>query len=201
MNNEKEMMDNSEEMKLNDSADVTIDASEQSGKEPVGNETVEKELAEWKDKFFRKSAEFENYKRRTEIEMAGLIKYGGQQIAVKILPVLDDLERSLAHVTETPENSKLVQGITLVHEKFVKVLKEQGIEKFISAGKPFDVNFHDALIQHETKEVPAHTVLQEILAGYMYKDKILRHAQVIVSSYPEDSSAAEATGQQESEGN
>lgn len=154
-------------------------------------QAAETEVADLKDKFFRKAAEFENYKRRTEQEQITLIKYGGEQLATKILPVIDDLDRSLQHANETTDIKKLIEGVTLIYDKFIKILGEQGIKKFESVGLPFDVTFHDAILQQISAEHPANTVLHEVLAGYMYKDKVLRHAQVIVSSEPEENAPAQ----------
>lgn len=147
---------------------------------------AEAEIAEMKDKFIRKSAEFENYKRRTELEQTSLIKYGGELLAMKILPVIDDFDRSQQHVNEATDLQKVVQGLTLIMEKLVKILGEQGIRKFESEGHQFDVTFHDAVLQQVSAKYPGNTVLQEVLSGYMFKDKVIRHAQVIVSSEPED---------------
>ncbi len=69
----------------------------------------------------------------------------------------------------------------LVYDKLIKILDEQGVMKFDSVGKPFNVNYHDALMQIKDDTVPAHTVVEEIEKGYMYKDKVIRHAKVIVS--------------------
>jgi molecular chaperone GrpE len=146
----------------------------------------EQELTSWKDKYIRKVAEFDNYKRRTDQEQSLLFRYAGEQIAVRILPVLDDIERSLQHVNEAGDPVKVLEGVQLIYDKFVKILTEQGITKFEAVGQPFSVELHDALYQQPSAEVPDQTVLQEIEAGYKYKDKVIRHAKVIVSSAPEE---------------
>lgn len=159
-------------------------------------EKLEAERDEMKDKFIRKVAEFDNYKRRTEQEQQNLFRYAGEQIAVKILPVVDDLERSLQHADDTTDIKTFVQGVQMIYDKFVKILNDQGIAKMQSVGTTFNVAFHDALMQMPSDQAAPNTVLQEVLPGYLYKDKVLRHAQVIVSAESE-----ETTTDTQNEGN
>ena len=143
---------------------------------------LESLVKEWQDKFLRKAAEFENYKRRADNDQINLINYAAESMIVKLLPVVDDFERSLAHIGETNNNNKaIVEGIKLVYEKLMKVLSDQGVKKMEVKGEPFNVDFHDALLQRKDDSVPPHTVLEEIETGYLYRDKVIRHAKVIVS--------------------
>ncbi len=149
---------------------------------------LEEEKKDANDAFLRKAAEFENYKRRTDAEQMNLLKYAAEPFILKILPVFDDLERSLNHISEEKNREAIEKGLRLVHDKFRKVLEEQGVEKIKSKGEPFDFNYHEALMQQVAEDVPAHTVLEEIEPGYVYKDKVLKHAKVIVSQQPADNS-------------
>lgn len=145
-------------------------------------EELEKEANEWKEKFLRKAAEFENYKRRTENDQLNLLNYAAESFIKKILPIVDDFERSLEHINDSNDYEKLKEGVQLIYNKLVKVLDEQGVKKIEALGKPFDVHYHEALMQKADNSVPAHTVLEELEKGYMYKDKVIRHAKVVVSS-------------------
>lgn len=145
-------------------------------------EELEKESNEWKEKFLRKAAEFENYKRRTENDQLNLVNYAAESFIKKILPIVDDFERSLEHINDSNDYEKLKEGVQLIYNKLVKVLDEQGVKKIEAVGKPFDVHFHEALMQKADNSVPAHTVLEELEKGYVYKDKVIRHAKVVVSS-------------------
>ncbi|MGQ9643191.1 MAG: nucleotide exchange factor GrpE [Ignavibacterium sp.] len=145
-------------------------------------EELEKESNEWKEKFLRKAAEFENYKRRTENDQLNLLNYAAESFIKKILPIVDDFERSLEHINDSNDYEKLKEGVQLIYNKLVKVLDEQGVKKIEALGKPFDVHYHEALMQKADNSVPAHTVLEELEKGYMYKDKVIRHAKVVVSS-------------------
>lgn len=142
---------------------------------------LETQIKELEDKFLRKVAEFENYKRRAENDQFNLITYGAESFIVKLLPVIDDLERSLQHIDTANDSESIKKGIKLVYEKLVKVLEEQGVKKMESVGKPFNVDYHDALMQRKDENVEAHTVLEEIEPGYIYREKVIRHAKVIVS--------------------
>jgi molecular chaperone GrpE len=149
---------------------------------------LEARVKEWNDMFLRKAAEFENYKRRTENDQFNLINYAAESFIVKLLPIVDDFERSMEHIDDIDNNKAVKEGIKLVYEKLLKLLNEQGVKKMTAKGEPFNVDFHDALMQKKDDSVPPHTVLEEVEAGYLYRDKVIRHAKVIVSeeSTPDD---------------
>ncbi len=157
---------------------------------------LENEISNLKDQLLRKAAEFENYKRRTENDQLNLIKYSAESFIIKLLPVVDDFERSLLHIENTKDSEAIKKGIKLVYDKLIKILTDQGVNKIEAKGTPFNVEFHDALLQKKDDKVPPHTVLEEVETGYMYKDRVIRHSKVIVS----DESSGE-TGNSEKENN
>ena len=142
---------------------------------------LENEIADLKDKLLRKAAEFENYKRRTENDQLNLLKYSAESFIVKLLPVVDDFERSIDHMDSATDVKSIKEGVMLIYNKLMKILSEQGVEKIEAIGKPFDVEYHEAMLQRKAENVEPHTVLDEIEKGYMYKDKVIRHSKVIVS--------------------
>jgi len=142
---------------------------------------LENEVEELKDKVLRKSAEFENYKRRTENDQLNLLTYAAESFISKLLPIIDDFERSMKHIDSVNDNDSVKEGMGLIYDKFVKLLDEQGVKKMESKGKSFDVNYHEAIMQQKADNFPPHTVIDELECGYMYKDKVIRHAKVIVS--------------------
>jgi len=162
----------------------TVELSESEIAENKINE-LELQVKELNDRLLRKAAEFENYKRRTENDQLNLLSYAAESFITRLLPVVDDFERTLQHIDDI-NNDSIKTGIKLVYEKLLKILNDQGVRKMESVGKPFNVNEHDALMQRKDESVPPHTVLEEIEKGYLYKDKVIRHAKVIVS---EESSA------------
>jgi len=189
MSKHKEKDESSEEMNENINDEQEINAEV-----PVENQTsfqsenleekinaLEQELNKYKELALRKAAEFENYKRRTENDQLNLLKYAAESLIIKLLPTVDDLERSLEHMTEETDVQKIKEGIQLVYNKFVKTLDEQGVKKMESVGKPFSVEFHEALMQRADDSVPPHTVIDELETGYIFKERVIRHAKVIVS--------------------
>jgi molecular chaperone GrpE len=167
-----------------------------SSKEKI--EQLEKELQDYKDKLLRRAAEFENYKRRTENDQLNLLKYSAETFIIKLLPVVDDFERSLQHLDTAKDIESLKQGIQLIYDKFMKIINDQGVAKIEAVGKPFDVQYHEAMLQRKEKDAAPHTVLDEIEKGYMYKDRVIRHSKVIVS---EDTNEETETSKSNSKNN
>lgn len=182
-NTKDEMDEMKKETEVSEENDVNEEAVENN--EEISAEDklkeIEAENKKLKDEFLRKAAEFENYKRRTENDQMNIIKYAAEGFIMKILPVYNDIERSLSHVDDESNYASFVEGMKLVFDKFKKTLDEQGVKKIEAKGQPFDFNYHEALMQQPAKNVEPHTVLEEIEPGYTYKDKVIKHAKVIVS--------------------
>lgn len=155
-------------------------------------EELENEINNYKDKLLRKAAEFENYKRRTENDQLNLLKYAAESFIIKLLPVVDDFERSLQHIEKANDVTSIQEGVKLIYDKFVKTLNDAGVTKIESVGKPFDFNLHEALMKRPVDGVETDTVVDEVETGYMYKDKVIRHSKVVVS---------EETSNEENKGN
>ena len=137
------------------------------------------ELEQKSDKNVRLLAEFDNYKRRTQEERTKLFKYAGEELAKAILPILDDLHRTLESEGKGKARS-ILEGIELIVAKLDKTLEEQGIVPFDSEGQDFDADLHEALMS-EKSDKGDNVILKEFEKGYKYDDKILRHAKVVVS--------------------
>ena len=141
----------------------------------VQSEELERKL----DKNIRLLAEFDNYKRRTQEERSKLFKYAGEDLAKAILPILDDLHRTLESDGKGKARS-ILEGIELIVAKLDKTLEEQGIVPFDSVGQDFDPELHEALMS-EKSDKGDNVILKEFEKGYKYNDKILRHSKVVVS--------------------
>lgn len=148
--------------------------------EPKSGE-AEKQAEYYKDLFLRKAAEFDNFKRRSEAESSAVIRFANEDLIAEILPIVDDLERSLKN-SKDQKDSPLVRGIELIYLKMLRVLEAQGVRPFETVGKEFDVHFHDAILQMPKEGVPAHSIIEEVQKGYMFHEKVLRHAKVIVAA-------------------
>ena len=110
-----------------------------------------------------------------------MLTYAAESFIQKLLPVVDDFERSLEHINDAQDVEAIKKGLKLIYDKLIKILDEQGVKKIEAVGEPFDVEYHAALMQREDDSVEPHTVVEEIEKGYLYKDKVIRHTKVIVS--------------------
>ena len=147
------------------------------------NEKLAQEKAEIHDKYIRLYSEFDNYRRRTQKEKLDIIKNASERIIVGLLPVLDDMERALkfeAAEQEGPSDSEK-EGISLIYQKMMNYLNQQGLEEIHAIGEPFDVDLHEAVTT-----MPAPTeddkgrVLDEVQKGYRLNEKVIRFAKVVI---------------------
>ena len=145
-------------------------------------EDAQSAIEEQKDKYLRLSAEFDNYRKRTLKEKAELIKNGAEKTLTAILPVLDDFERAIKNMESSEENKAMLEGVQLIHTKFLKVLAQEGLQKIETEGKDFDTDFCEAiaLIPAPSEELKG-KILDCVQTGYMLNDKVIRHAKVAVA--------------------
>ena len=186
-----------QEIENDESQDLQKEDEELNKQKDQRIEALENELAELKDKLLRRAAEFENYKRRTENDQLNLLKYAAESFIIKLLPIVDDFERSLQHMEGSKDIESVQQGVKMIYDKLMKTLDEQGVKKIESVGEPFNVEFHEALLQRKADKVAPHTVLDEVEKGYMYKDRVIRHAKVIVSEDTEENSTGSDNSENE----
>ncbi|MBS1552214.1 MAG: nucleotide exchange factor GrpE [Bacteroidetes bacterium] len=159
------------------------------GEEKITEETdksKENETAVLKDMLLRKAAEFENYKRRTDQEISTYIKYASENIIKELLPVYDDLGRSIDSINkgETKDFETLKKGIMLIFDKFKNIMEKEGLTEINSLGKEFNVDVNSALMQIPRDDVKPNTVLEVVEKGYKLKDKVVKHEKVLVSAEP-----------------
>jgi len=148
------------------------------------------------DRVLRTTADFENFKKRAAREKIESAQYASFSLLQKLLPVLDNFEMALTAAQTasaarpegtTPGGDKvasLQSGVTMIQQQLKSALAETGLEEVDAAGKPFDPNFHEAISQQESAEVPEGNVLQQLRKGYKFKDRLLRPATVIVARKP-----------------
>lgn len=145
-------------------------------------EETKQALEDYKDKYLRLSAEFDNYRKRTMKEKAELIKNGGEKAISAILPILDDLERALQNMQKADDVKAMYEGIDLIHQKFLKNLGHEGLEKMNPVGEAFDTDFHEAIaLVPAPEEAQKGKVLDCVQTGYKLNDKVIRHAKVVVA--------------------
>lgn len=177
---EQEIINNQEEENSNAGADANEELVDRI-------KELEDKNQDLNDRLMRRIAEFENYKRRTEQDQINLLTYAAESFIIKVLPVYDDLQRSLEHIDDDNKQS-VKEGLQMVFDKFTKALQEQGVERIKCKGEQFDFNLHEALLRQVSADYPADTVLEEVEPGYMYKDKVIKHSKVIVSQEPSEES-------------
>lgn len=170
----------------NKKENTTVEIPEENAEQTTELSEIEKlkiENGELRDLLLRKVAEFENFKKRKDTEVSEFIKYSSEKIIKELIPVYNDLDRSLHSVNkgETKDLETLKQGLELVYQKFSNVLENEGLKEIDVMGKPFNVDTSDALMQ-VPKEVEPNTVVEVIEKGYMLKDKVIKHAKVLVSA-------------------
>jgi molecular chaperone GrpE len=159
-------------------------AAEPASAAKAGEPALEQQLSQLRDLLLRRSAEFENYKRRVEQESLTTIRMANEGLILAILPIMDDLERSLKAGKSSNDPAAFYRGVELIAQKLVKVLESQNVRAFESTGQPFDVHRHDALLQVPKADVPPHTIIEEVERGYEMHEKVIRHAKVVVSAAP-----------------
>ena len=177
--NEKEVNETAE----NAAAEHTrpAEAAKSDEKKESEIEALKAERDEYKDKYLRLLAEFNNYKKRTACTRSDAIKDGQCETIGQILPVLDNLERALAHFEGDPDNP-MAQGVQMVHRQLLDTLEKLGIKEIPALGEPFDPNLHQAVQMMEAAEgQTSGSVGAVVQKGYMTDDRVIRHSMVIVN--------------------
>jgi len=145
------------------------------------NKKLKEDKSNLKDQLLRKTAEFDNYKKRTERDFYDRVLNANEKLISEILPILDDMERSIDHAKTSEDVNSLLEGVELITKKLFGVLEKQGLQKMEAKGQEFDPEKHEALMQIEKQDVESGIIVEEHLKGYSLNDKVVRHAQVIVS--------------------
>lgn len=159
------------------------DAEETPAAEEVVDQAakLETEANEWKDKYLRLSAEFDNYRRRTLKEKMDLTKNAGESIFLKLLPVVDDFDRAMTSMKGAKDCDSILAGIDLINNKFKDFLKQQGLKEIESMHVEFDTDKHEALTKIPApKKKLKGKVVDVIEKGYTLNDKVIRFSKVVV---------------------
>ena len=144
---------------------------------------VEKERDDFRDQLLRKSAEFENYRRRTMKEKQDLIEFANEHLILKMLPVVDDLHTALEAAKKSSDPAGFLKGVEMIYVKAIKIFEEAGVFPIETApGEPFNVEMHEALAHMPSNDAPEGHILQEIQRGYTLREKVIRHTKVVTSA-------------------
>ena len=169
-----EEIENQEEQQVEDTQEEVIELSKE--------EELEVQVKEATDKYLRLYSEFDNFRKRTQKEKIELYKKSGEDVISAILPVIDDFERAQKAMEESDDIQGVKDGIKLIHDKIVSILKQKGLEEVESAvGKDFDIEFHEAITQ-----IPAPSkkekgkVMDIVEKGYQLNGKVIRFTKVVI---------------------
>lgn len=162
-----------------DSEDIAeeIDTNEELDNEEVEEESTEKEIAELKNSLARIQADFINFKNRTHKERAQSITLANEELILRLLPIVDDLERALA---QDEAGDSFYEGIVLIYNNLIEILKGEGLEEVPSVGEEFDPNFHHAVVMEESDEVGVNCIIETLQKGYILNGKCIRPSMVKV---------------------
>ena len=133
------------------------------------------------DQLLRAKAEFMNYQKRMVKESESTSQFAVQSLILDFLPELDNFDRALKLADSTKDIKKFVEGIKLIEEQLFKVLGKYGVEPIETAGKAFDPNLHEAVMEEENNEMPHHTIIDEFQRGFLLKERVIRPSKVKVS--------------------
>ena len=134
------------------------------------------------NQYLRLAADFDNYRKRNEQEREALLKYGAENTLKKMLEVLDNFERGLKAIETVNDCEKVKECYNLAYKNFTDVLTKAGLETIKAEGESFDPNFHEAVMQTPSSDVPEHTIIAELQKGYKLGDRVLRPALVNVAT-------------------
>lgn len=150
--------------------------------EKAGADRAQEEIRDLNDKYLRLYAEFDNYRKRIGREKEEVLKFGNESLLYELLPVVDSLELALKHGSDP--STGVVQGVEITLKEFQRVLEKFGVKKIEAAGKCFDPSVHHAMVRVEREDLDEKMVAEELRAGYLYRDKVLRPSLVAVSMKP-----------------
>jgi molecular chaperone GrpE len=190
------------EVAADDTGASTQPESEDAETVPPSIEDLAREREVLADRLLRLQADFENFKKRTRRERGELVRRAAEDLMTELLPILDHFELGFENASNHEANPNVVEGFQIVYNQMVSGLKKHGLEPIDAVGQPFDPHLHEAITYLPSEEHPADHVIQQTRRGYMLGDRLLRAAQVVVSSgsIPETQGVASVNGENADDG-
>lgn len=161
--------------------DETVAVKGEPEDETGTSEASDAKLAEMTDRYLRLMAEYDNFRKRTIREKEDIIRTATEELMKNLLPILDNLDRATEHRNSQLSLEEYAKGVTLIEDQLRATLSKAGLEQMDVVGSPFDPEKHDAIMQMESKDHEAGTVINVVEKGYMLSGKVIRHPKVIVS--------------------
>lgn len=182
----------------NEAEEAKVEIVEEAPVDPI--EALEAEVAKFRDESLRRAAEMDNYRKRMAKELEDSRKFANQRLLSELLPVLDNFGMGM-QMAEKEQGSMLYQGMAMVQGQLDEFFSSQGVKIVeVAEGSPFDPNFHDAVSQEVSTEIPEGHVLRVVRKGFLISDRLLRPANVIVAKAEEEESVKEEAGEASAEG-
>ncbi|MBE6002782.1 MAG: nucleotide exchange factor GrpE [Lachnospiraceae bacterium] len=177
-----------DEKEVNEGAEASEETAEEENAESEGadagtqklKEKYEAEIADWKDKYTRLYAEFDNFRKRTEKEKMQNFDFGARDVIEKLLPVVDNFERALLTVEKEDEDDAFTKGVQGIYKQIQKMFEDLQVKAIKAEGEKFDPNLHNAVMTDTESDVEEDTITQDLQKGYTYKDQVVRHSMVKV---------------------
>jgi molecular chaperone GrpE len=176
-----------DEMQMNEivNSDVKAEGDEPQSDKKENNKIekpdYESMILEWKDKYLRLSAEFDNYRKRTLKEKIELTKFAGEDMLKSLLPVVDDFERGLKNVEQAKDIEAVKEGIGLIYSKFKSFLTSKGLKEIESVNCDFNTDYHEAITKIPVEDKSkSGKIIDVVQKGYMLDDKVVRFSKVVI---------------------
>ena len=157
------------------------DPAEDGKEQTTGSKAMREKVEALEDRVKRQMAEFDNFRKRTEREKEQMFSMGERSVIEKMLPVVDNFERGLAAIPEEEKTGAVASGMEMIYKQLIKQLQDLGVKPIEAVGKPFDPNFHNAVMQVQSDEYESGVIAQEFQKGYLYHDTVIRHSMVGVA--------------------
>jgi molecular chaperone GrpE len=145
----------------------------------------EEELQQEHERLLRVSAEYENYKKRMAREKATIVRLGNESLLKELLPILDNLERSLTHAAQAQDQGAIIEGIEMIRRELLRKLEIFGLKPICAQGEEFDPTMHEAISQIASADHPENSIIAEVQKGYFMHDRLLRPSRVVVATSPQ----------------
>ena len=187
---DEEIVDSTEEVHQEEQQTVETETKPEKNKKVKKlQEQIEKlelEVANYKNEMLKDRAELENFKRRMNEERIKDRKYASQDVFSEIINVLDIFDKAVNMPTEDPTLKNFLIGFVMINNQFATILENYGVKKIKAIGEKFDPMYHSAIETIETDDAEPGIILEEVMTGYLYKDRVLRPSMVKVSAKKEN---------------
>ena len=164
----------------NSNANANMADEKEQDADTVTEESPKAEEVDWRDKYIRLQAEFDNFRKRTLREKMALIESGGSDVWKAVLPVLDDMERAIAASEKSEDINALREGEKLIYNKFVDIMRQKGVVEIEARDTEFNPDFHEAVARFAAGEDKSGKVIDVVQRGYKQGEQVLRYTKVVV---------------------